>query len=49
MSGYTREAAVRAGKVGSEVDYLEKPFTPEALVQRVWRALARDGGDSVSA
>jgi PAS domain S-box-containing protein len=49
MSGYTREAAVRAGKVGSEVDYLEKPFTPEALVQRVRRALARDGGDSVSA
>jgi two-component system, cell cycle sensor histidine kinase and response regulator CckA len=35
VSGYTDDAVVRAGIQQDEVNFLEKPFTPVALAQRV--------------
>ncbi len=39
MSGYTRNAIVRDGRLDEGVNYMEKPFTPEKLVWRVRRVL----------
>ena len=39
MSGYARDAIVHDGRLDDGVDFLEKPFTPEVLVQRVRQAL----------
>lgn len=39
MSGYTDEAVVRNGILGSAVPFLQKPFTPNVLVQRVREVL----------
>jgi CheY-like chemotaxis protein len=41
MSGYTDDAVVRRGIVNSEVVFVEKPFTPERLLQKASEALAR--------
>lgn len=43
LTGYaTVQSAVQAMKLGAE-DYLEKPFTPESLLNTVHAALARSG------
>jgi PAS domain S-box-containing protein len=39
MSGYTDDAVVRNGLLHDQVDYLEKPFTPDQLLARVRAAL----------
>jgi DNA-binding response OmpR family regulator len=41
MSGYTDDAIVRHGMLESGLAYLQKPFRPDALVQKVWEVLKR--------
>jgi CheY-like chemotaxis protein len=41
MSGYTDDAIVRHGVAVRDVDFIQKPFTPEALARRVRTALDR--------
>jgi two-component system cell cycle sensor histidine kinase/response regulator CckA len=42
MSGYTDRAAIASKALGSGLDYIQKPFTPSALVARVRAILDRD-------
>ena len=39
MSGYTEDAIIRHGVLRQGVAYLQKPFTPDVLTQRVRAAL----------
>jgi DNA-binding NtrC family response regulator len=39
MSGYPRDTIVHAGRLDKGVHYLEKPFTPDSLVQKVREVL----------
>ncbi|HSE31438.1 MAG TPA: PAS domain S-box protein [Pyrinomonadaceae bacterium] len=39
MSGYTDDAVVRHGVMDKDIEYLQKPFTPESLVRRVGEVL----------
>ena len=39
MSGYTDDAVIRHGVFGSDTAFLQKPFTPAALMQRVRETL----------
>ena len=48
ISGHgTIETAVRATKLGA-ADFIEKPFSVEALLRSVYRALGRDPGEQAS-
>jgi two-component system, cell cycle sensor histidine kinase and response regulator CckA len=39
MSGYTDNAIVNSGLLQKEVSFLQKPFTPEALIEKVREVL----------
>jgi two-component system cell cycle sensor histidine kinase/response regulator CckA len=39
MSGYTDDAIIRHGVLESEVNFIEKPFTPEGLAHKVRQVL----------
>jgi FixJ family two-component response regulator len=39
MSGYTDDAVVRHGVVSAGIDYLQKPFSSEALLRKVREVL----------
>jgi DNA-binding response OmpR family regulator len=44
MSGYTNDEALRRDLVHETVDFLAKPFTPQALLDKVQAILARGTG-----
>ena len=48
MSGYTADVIEQSG-VASDIQLLEKPFTPDGLVRRVQAVLARSRAQVVSA
>jgi two-component system, cell cycle sensor histidine kinase and response regulator CckA len=39
MSGYTDDAIVHHGVLDEGTAFIEKPFTPSALTQKVWETL----------
>jgi DNA-binding NtrC family response regulator len=43
MSGYPDGEIGRRGLPGADASFIQKPFTPEALLQTVRRAIAADG------
>jgi signal transduction histidine kinase/ActR/RegA family two-component response regulator len=43
MSGYTDDLLARHGVQEPGIDYIQKPFTPDALARKVFEALARVG------
>ena len=48
MSGYTDEVISREGVLDAGIDYIAKPFTPEALAQKIKTVLGRGGMASAS-
>ena len=49
MSGYTDDAIVRHGVVSAGIDYLQKPFSSEALLRKVREVLDSNGDRSPTA
>jgi two-component system cell cycle sensor histidine kinase/response regulator CckA len=49
MSGYPGGAAARAGALDGSAIYIEKPFSPKTLLERVGAALAIDAGPAPGA
>lgn len=41
MSGYTSSAIVHQGVLGGEMEFIAKPFAPDALLQRAREVLAK--------
>ena len=39
MSGYARDTIVRAGRLEADINFLEKPFTPDQLAKHVREVL----------
>jgi DNA-binding response OmpR family regulator len=35
MSGYTDDAIVRHGLLSDELDFIQKPFSPDVLAQKI--------------
>jgi PAS domain S-box-containing protein len=46
MSGYTDDAVVRHGVVSAGIDYLQKPFSSDALLRKVRQVLDSNGDHS---
>jgi len=46
MSGYTDDSIVRHGVLEARIAYLQKPFTPDALMTRVREVLGETDGAS---
>jgi two-component system, NtrC family, sensor kinase len=47
MSGYSRDAIVRQGRLGSGVELMQKPLTRDVLAERIRAAFGNSGlGDS---
>jgi PAS domain S-box-containing protein len=40
MSGYSRDSTIHGGRLGEGVNFLQKPFTPDILVEKVEQTLA---------
>ena len=44
MSGYTDDVIAYRGELGSDAEFLQKPFSPDALAQRIRQVLDRSTG-----
>jgi len=40
MSGYTDDAVIRSGAMNSDDPFLQKPFTPQVVMEKVRETLA---------
>jgi CheY-like chemotaxis protein len=40
MSGYSRDSTIHGGRLGEGVNFLQKPFTPDILIEKVEETLA---------
>ena len=47
MSGYTDNAVVASGVLGTEMPFLQKPFTPGMLTGKVRQVLEAGSGEKI--